>query len=78
VWSRQRTDRDLVDKLADIAGVFNTADPNDKSEIFRQLGLTLDLPVGNENGGTAGSDRLLMGFRSVQGLVATERRGSSR
>jgi len=31
----------VVDKLADIARVLSQADPNDKSEIFRQLGLKL-------------------------------------
>jgi site-specific DNA recombinase len=33
--------RSIVDKLANIARVLNDADPNDKSEIFRQLGLKL-------------------------------------
>ena len=33
--------RSIVDKLADIARVLRDADPNDKSEIFRQLGLKL-------------------------------------
>jgi site-specific DNA recombinase len=33
--------RTIVDKFADIARVLNGADPNDKSEIFRQLGLKL-------------------------------------
>ena len=33
--------RTVVDKLADIARVLTGADPNDKSEIFRQLGLKL-------------------------------------
>jgi site-specific DNA recombinase len=33
--------RAVVDKLADIARVLSNADPNDKSEIFRQLGLRL-------------------------------------
>jgi hypothetical protein len=33
--------RSIVDKLADIAPVLRDADPNDKSEIFRQLGLRL-------------------------------------
>ena len=31
----------IVDKLADIAGVLRDADPEDKGEIFRQLGLKL-------------------------------------
>ena len=33
--------KSIVDKLADIARVLRDADPNDKSEIFRQLGLRL-------------------------------------
>jgi hypothetical protein len=33
--------RSIVDKLADLARVLRGADPNDKSEIFRQLGLKL-------------------------------------
>ncbi len=33
--------RSIVDKLADIAGVLRDADPDDKAEIFRQLGLKL-------------------------------------
>ena len=33
--------RSIVDKLADIAYVLRDADPNDKSAIFRQLGLKL-------------------------------------
>jgi site-specific DNA recombinase len=33
--------RSIVDKLADIARVLGDADPNDKSEIFRQHGLKL-------------------------------------
>jgi hypothetical protein len=31
----------IVDRLADLAHVLADADPNDKSEIFRQLGLRL-------------------------------------
>ena len=31
----------IVDKLADIARVLHDADPEDKGEIFRQLGLKL-------------------------------------
>jgi hypothetical protein len=31
----------IVDKLADIARVLQNADPDDKAEIFRQLGLRL-------------------------------------
>lgn len=31
----------LVDRLADLVRVLADADPNDKSEIFRQLGLKL-------------------------------------
>ena len=31
----------IVDRLADLARVLADADPNDKSEIFRQLGLRL-------------------------------------
>jgi site-specific DNA recombinase len=31
----------IVDKLADIARVLSGADPDDKAEIFRQLGLKL-------------------------------------
>ena len=30
----------IVDKLADIARVLEDADPDDKSEIFRRLGLS--------------------------------------
>jgi hypothetical protein len=30
----------IVDKLADIALVLRNADPDDKAEIFRQLGLS--------------------------------------
>jgi hypothetical protein len=33
--------RAVVDKLADIARILSEADPNDKSEIFRKLGLKL-------------------------------------
>jgi site-specific DNA recombinase len=33
--------RSIVDKLADIARVLRDADPDDKSEILRQLGLKL-------------------------------------
>jgi hypothetical protein len=33
--------RAIVDRLADLARVLADADPNDKSEIFRQLGLRL-------------------------------------
>ena len=33
--------RSIVDKLAEIAHILANADPNDKSEIFRQLGLRL-------------------------------------
>jgi site-specific DNA recombinase len=33
--------RAIVDKLADIAAVLHDADPEDKGEIFRQLGLKL-------------------------------------
>ena len=33
--------RAIVDKLADIAGVLRDAEPDDKAEIFRQLGLKL-------------------------------------
>jgi site-specific DNA recombinase len=31
----------IVDRLADLARILSDADPNDKSEIFRQLGLRL-------------------------------------
>jgi site-specific DNA recombinase len=43
------TERDIkavVDKLADIARVLTEADPDDKSEIFRQLGLKLTYQPG--------------------------------
>jgi hypothetical protein len=33
--------RAIVNRLADLARVLANADPNDKSEIFRQLGLRL-------------------------------------
>jgi hypothetical protein len=33
--------RAIVNRLADLARVLADADPNDKSEIFRQLGLRL-------------------------------------
>jgi hypothetical protein len=33
--------RAIVDKLADIVRVLHDADPDDKAEIFRQLGLKL-------------------------------------
>jgi hypothetical protein len=36
----------VVDKLADVARVLSTADANDKSEIFRQLGLRLTYQPG--------------------------------
>ena len=35
-----------VDKLADIARVLQDADPEDKGEIFRQLGLKLTYHLG--------------------------------
>lgn len=38
----------IVDKLADIARVLRDADPNDKSEIFRQLGLKLTYHPGRQ------------------------------
>lgn len=38
--------RSIVDKLTDIARVLSDADPNDKSEIFRQLGLKLIYHLG--------------------------------
>ena len=34
----------VVDKLADIAAVLHDADPDDKAEVFRQLGLKLTYP----------------------------------
>ncbi|MGH3225790.1 MAG: hypothetical protein ACRDPY_45105 [Streptosporangiaceae bacterium] len=33
--------RSIVDRLADIASVLHEADPADKAEVFRQLGLKL-------------------------------------
>jgi site-specific DNA recombinase len=36
----------VVDKLADVARVLSTANPDDKSEIFRQLGLRLTYQPG--------------------------------
>ena len=38
----------IVDRLADLARVLQEADPNDKSEIFRQLGLKLTYHPGRE------------------------------
>jgi site-specific DNA recombinase len=38
----------IVDRLADLARVLAHADPNDKSEIFRQLGLRLTYHPGRE------------------------------
>jgi site-specific DNA recombinase len=40
--------RSIVDKLADIAHVLSDADPDDKSEIFRQLGLKLTYHPGRK------------------------------
>jgi hypothetical protein len=40
--------RAIVDKLADIAAVLHDADPEDKGEIFRQLGLKLDVDQGRD------------------------------
>jgi site-specific DNA recombinase len=47
--SKRMTDQEIkavVDKLADIARVLGNADSNDKSEIFRQLGLKLTYQPG--------------------------------
>ncbi len=47
--SKRMTDQEIkavVDKLADIARVLGNADPNDKSEIFRRLGLKLTYRLG--------------------------------
>lgn len=33
--------KSIVDRLADIAGVLRNANPQDKAEVFRQLGLKL-------------------------------------
>jgi hypothetical protein len=38
--------RSIVDRLADLVRVLTNADPNDKSEIFRQLGLSLTYHAG--------------------------------
>lgn len=38
----------IVDKLADIAGVLQDADPDDKAEVFRQLGLRLTYHPGRQ------------------------------
>jgi site-specific DNA recombinase len=38
----------IVDKLADIARVLYDADPDDKAEIFRQLGLKLTYHPGRQ------------------------------
>ena len=38
----------IVDRLADVARVLADADPDDKSEIFRQLGLKLTYHPGRE------------------------------
>ena len=40
--------RAIVDKLADIAAVLHDADPEDKGEIFRQLGLKLTYHPGRQ------------------------------
>ncbi len=40
--------RAIVDKLTDIAQVLNDADPDDKAEIFRQLGLKLTYLPGRQ------------------------------
>jgi hypothetical protein len=40
--------RSIVDKLADLARVLSDADPDDKSEIFRQLGLRLTYHPGRQ------------------------------
>lgn len=38
----------IIDKLTDIARVLQDADPDDKSEIFRQLGLKLTYHPGRQ------------------------------
>jgi hypothetical protein len=38
----------IADRLADLARVLADADPNDKSQIFRQLGLRLTYHPGRE------------------------------
>jgi hypothetical protein len=40
--------RSIIEKLADIARVLSDADPYDKSEIFRQLGLRLTYHPGRQ------------------------------
>jgi hypothetical protein len=40
--------RAIVDKLADIAAVLHDADPEDKGEIFRQLGFKLTYHPGRQ------------------------------
>jgi site-specific DNA recombinase len=40
--------RSIVDKLADVTRALSTADPDDKSEIFRQLGLKLTYHPGRK------------------------------
>jgi hypothetical protein len=56
----------IVDKLADVARVLGNADPNDKSEIFCQLGLRLTYhrkeDRGSEDGACSTWD-----FESVRG-----------
>jgi site-specific DNA recombinase len=38
----------IVDKVAELAQVLRDADPNDKAEIFRQLGLKLTYHPGRQ------------------------------
>jgi hypothetical protein len=44
----QQEIKSIIDKFADIARVLTGADPDDKAEIFRQLGLRLTYHLGSQ------------------------------
>ena len=46
-WIAETDIKSIVEKLADIARVLADADPADKAEIFRQLGLKLTYHPGS-------------------------------
>ena len=55
----------IVDKLADIARVLHDADPDDKAEIFRQLGLKLTYHPGRQLVEAKIKRRCSLGFSKV-------------
>jgi hypothetical protein len=63
----------IVDRLADLARVLAYVDPNDKSEIFRQLGLRLTYHPGKGNRGSTVMTAECGFFESVRGPTRTLR-----